>query len=424
MSRRFSVSPSASRLTTSLRDVGYSFESAIADLVDNSITAGADQVDIRVKFDGKRSLVIISDNGNGMDSASLNESLRFGSRRNYATGDLGRYGLGLKTASLSQCKRIEVISRRLGESTEARALDLDFIEAMDDWLITDISDEEETREVSQSLDHGTIVVWKKLDRILPAKSPEGGWARRRVEALPHKLEIYLAMVFHRFLSGEADESLSISVNGKNLEAWDPFARREPATKELAPDEFEIENSETSGTVTLRRFLLPTRDEFSSPDAYEAQSGPEKWNRQQGLYIYRANRLVQWGGWAGIRTADEHTKFARASLDFDTDLDEAFNINVAKMRVSIPGELRKMISRPVNELCMSADSAYRRSENKPLEANAEEESKQFTGSAEAGATIGLSLRAAAARTGNLEALTSIMKLIDEEMPELARFLGFD
>lgn len=183
----------------------------------------------------------------------------------------------------------------------------------------------------------------------------------------------------------------------------------------------MEHDGKSGTVQLERFLLPTKDEFSSRESFEEASGPEKWNRQQGIYIYRANRLVQWGGWAGIRTIDEHTKMARCSLDFGTDLDEAFNINVAKMRVSLPSQLRKMLSRPVNELCIEADAAYRRSARKSAP-QSEEPSSRNLGSNESGATIGVALKTAAVRTGNYDALKKITKLLRDEMPEVADHLG--
>ncbi len=106
-------------------------------------------------------------------------------------------------------------------------------------------------------------------------------------------------------------------------------------------------------------MLPARDEFSSAEEFERYSGPLNWNRQQGIYIYRADRLVQWGGWNGIRGIDEHTKLARASLEFDTDLDSVFNINVAKMRVTLPPQIRQMLDRPINELCAYADDRYRK-----------------------------------------------------------------
>ena len=154
--------------------------------------------------------------------------------------------------------------------------------------------------------------------------------------------------------------MSITVNGQKLLPWDPFARSEKATQELQKQLFEIEYGESVGVVTLRRFVLPGRDQFSSLSEFERLSGPLKWNRQQGLYTYRADRLIQWGGWAGIRSIDEHTKLARASVEFNTDLDAAFNINVAKMRASIPAQLRQMIERPINEMCSLADEVYRKS----------------------------------------------------------------
>lgn len=429
MRNNIKVAPSAKRLTNSLRDIGYSFESAVADLVDNSLAAGASTISINIHFQGKTSYLTIADNGRGMNDEQINEAMRFGTRRSYEAGELGRYGLGLKTASLSQCRRLEVVSRRRPlSSPSGRALDLDFIHSLDDWVALDISDEPETGEAAELLPegHGTVVTWRRLDRLLPSKSPEGGWARRRIESLGPKLAEYLAMVFHRFLSGETGTPISIIIDGESLEPWDPFCQNEPNLTELSSDEFEIEHEEVSESVRFRRFLLPSKDDFSSREEFEAASGIEKWNKQQGIYIYRANRLVQWGGWAGIRTIDEHTKLARASLDFGTDLDEAFNINVAKMRVNLPSQLRKMLTRPVNELCIAADAAYRRSSRpiSPQDPELPKKNSTFEGGEKSGASIGLALRAAAARTGNFEALEAISALIREEMPELAQHLGFD
>ena len=132
-----SVTPSAARLTESLRDIGYDFSSAIADLIDNSITAGATEVNVVIEFGGEASRVLISDNGRGMTLNGLTESLRFGSRRKYGKGDLGRYGLGLKTASLSQGRCLSVVTRTSAgrRLIQTRQLDLDLIAEFDDWLI-------------------------------------------------------------------------------------------------------------------------------------------------------------------------------------------------------------------------------------------------------------------------------------------------
>lgn len=418
-----SVSPSAARLTESLRDIGYDFSSAVADLIDNSISAGAGKIRVHMEFDGESSRVFICDDGHGMSVNGALEALRFGSRRDYELGDLGRYGLGLKTASLSQGRSVSVVSRssRMKEP-QIQRLDLDVIAERDDWIIMVPRADAGTIRARELLagDPGTVVIWEKLDRILPAKQSTGGWAKRRFDGLREKLKTHLSMVFHRFLAGEGSaRQIEIWVDDEQLVAWDPFQRQETETKELGPEAFEVVVGELAGKVNLRRFILPSRNAFSSSEAFDAASGPLKWNRQQGLYIYRANRLVQWGGWGGTRAVDEHTKLARASIDFDTDLDDAFNINVAKMRVALPPQLKQMLSRPVSELCILANNAYR------IDAP-RRRSNGVTGAPSEvsnGAEIGLAIKAALVRTGNFDALKQISDLLKKESPEMARSLGF-
>ena len=179
--RHVTIAPSAARLTGSLRDIGYDFPSAIADLVDNSIAAGAGHVEVDIDFDGSNSRVTIADDGSGMTANSLNEALRFGSRRVYSKGDLGRYGLGLKTASLSQCRCVTVASRwPTANRTSVRQLNLDVIEEWDEWLVIDPGKSPSVRHARSLLDRGfnTVVVWDLLDRVLPENRPDGGWARR------------------------------------------------------------------------------------------------------------------------------------------------------------------------------------------------------------------------------------------------------
>jgi hypothetical protein len=192
--------------------------------------------------------------------------------------------------------------------------------------------------------------------------------------------------------------------------------------------FELAVGDVSGPVTLRRFVLPARDEFSSVDEFERYSGPLNWNRQQGVYIYRAGRLVQWGGWNGIRGIDEHTKLARASLEFDTDLDSVFNINVAKMRVTLPPQIRQMLERPINELCGYADARYRNaSRNAPKEQQEKQpekpDNRPVTDSAlPLRGDMGLALRAAAMEAGESAALRRIAEVLAMRAPEIARSLG--
>jgi hypothetical protein len=375
--------------------------------------------------------VYIADDGTGMSPGVLLEALRLGTRRLYRRGELGRYGLGLKTASLSQCRSVTVVTRssRTSVRTCARALDLDVVEDWDEWVVVDPGQDPDVRRARRWLAEGpgTVVLWRQLDRVLPEKRPEGGWARRRLEAMAVRTAEHLGVVFHRFLEGVGDRTpLVITVNGQKVRPWNPFAPDEPARTELAVQRFEVAHGDASGHVTLRRYILPSRDRFSSPTEFERLSGPLNWNRQQGLYVYRADRLVQWGGWSGIRGIDEHTKLARAALDFGTDLDTAFNINVAKMRVSLPPQLRQMIEAPVNELCVRADDAYRRAPRRaptPVPADLGQPA-EVRAATQAAATAGLALRSAAMQAGEWQAWQRIAAVLREQAPDVVELLGLD
>lgn len=427
------ITPSAARLTESLRDIGYDFPSAVADIVDNSVMAGAVHVDVTIEFAGEDSYVVISDDGEGMTGNGLIEALRYGSRRSYGRSDLGRYGLGLKTASMSQCRSVTVLSCRHAapENVSTGTLDLDLINEWDEWLIFEpptapVIEKSKERLASEP---GTVVIWQKLDRVLPEKRPDGGWARRRLESLAVKTAEHLGIVFHRYLEGAAGNGLVITVNGDKVKPWNPFAPTEATTNELPMQRFELAVGEISGMVTLRRFMLPARDEFSSAEEFERYSGPLNWNRQQGIYIYRAGRLVQWGGWNGIRGIDEHTKLARASLEFDTDLDSVFNINVAKMRVTLPPQIRQMLERPINELCGHADARYRNaSRHAHREEQARPEEPVDRPAADYPAPLrtdmGLALRAAAMQAGEYEAFRKIVAVLAERTPGIVSSLGLD
>jgi len=431
--RSSAITPSAARLTESLRDIGYDFPAAVADIVDNSIMAGAARVEIRIEFDGTDSWVSVADDGCGMTANGLVEALRYGTRRTYSRGDLGRYGLGLKTASLSQCRSVTVVTRSslTDARMAARTLDLDLIAEWDEWLVVDPGRDPAVSRARDWLADGpgTVVMWRKLDRVLPEKRPEGGWARRRLQAMAAKTAEHLGIVFHRFLEDTSDREIVLTVNGDKIEPWNPFAPGESARVELTPQRFEVVIDDIAGAVTLQRFVLPSRDQFSSPAEFERLSGPLNWNRQQGLYIYRAGRLVQWGGWNGVRGIDEHTKLARASLDFDTDLDSVFHINVAKMRVTIPPQLRQMIERPINELCGHADSAYRKTSrhgaNDHTPGGAERRPPWPGPGPVAGAArddTGLALRAAAMHAGEYEAFQRIIATLKQQAPDVAEALG--
>jgi hypothetical protein len=358
--------PSARRLISSLRDMGYDFPAAVADIIDNSIEAQASRVNIEVRTDGDESWVRIHDNGRGMKPAQVREALRYGAAGRYDKQKaLGKFGLGLKTASMSQCQHLLVASRSNAERPDvsAYAWDLEHVLTTDSWEILDVGRDEHSDHLRDPLlSHtGTVVLWRRLDRIIGYKHPYGGMVKKRLEIMCRELEEHLAMVFHRFIAGEDDlRKVRISINGSVLKPWDPFVRGEKATRKLPPVVMQYDHDGVQGCVTIEGYVLPHQDEFSSPAAHAAAAGPMRWNRQQGFYIYRAGRMVQGGGWSNLRTMDEHTKLARVGISFDPRLDEAFRINVAKMRVQIPRQLREQIEQAIAPVIKAAQAAYRHS----------------------------------------------------------------
>ncbi len=360
------VIPGARRLIRSLRDMGYEFPAAVADLVDNSIEAKASVVRIDVSWNGEHSHVQIADNGKGMTASDLREAMRYGAEREYDTEDLGKFGLGLKTASLSQCSKLTVASRWNPNRVDINAYcwDFDHIEATNRWEILPVASQALHPEVREHLKEtaGTVVIWERLDRVLGYKRPDGEHARKHLMVMCRELEEHLAMVFHRFLAGEVrGKKLSIYLNNNKIVPWDPFARSEAATQKLDDVAIRVESENAKTDVILEPFVLPAQSKFSSPEAHARASGPRKWNLQQGFYIYRADRMIQSGGWSGIRTLDEHLKLARVALNFSPRLDEAFKINVPKMRVNLPASIRDDVSKALAPVFRLANSAYRTGE---------------------------------------------------------------
>jgi len=373
------ANPGAKRLIESLRNVGYDCSTAVADLVDNSIVANASEIRIDVipKQDSHPAAIVIADNGNGMDHDQLREAMRFGAFQEYSPDDLGRYGLGLKTASLSQCRVLTVSSKpKVARNTRSirhcMRWDVDHVYETDDWDLLVPSDKElgtwEKEILNDGISHenGTVVLWTDLHEALPLLSSEDAREREKFLAqLITEISAHLRMVFHRFMQGSASgrRKLDIYVCGEKLLPWDPFCRSEK-TRELDIAKLPVvsidpDGSKLRGTVVISPFILPREDEFSSPAVCRDASGPRGWNQQQGFYFYRNNRLLQAGGWSYLRTPDEHTKLLRVAVDFSSDLDAAFSINITKMRSKIPAEIREKLNSLVGSWSGQARTRYDR-----------------------------------------------------------------
>lgn len=341
--------PGPSALLESLRGVGYTPWSAVADLIDNSITAGARHIRIDFVWRGADSFVRIADDGRGMDEAALVAAMRPGSRSprdRRAPGDLGRFGLGLKTASLSQCRVLTVVSRA-GAATAARRWDLDHVARVDDWqlLVGVPSEVADACLIPDDLESGTIVVWTKLDRLAGSFDEGDSQARERFLEVARHVERHLAMTHHRFLEG-AKPRLQLFFNGSDqharVQAWDPFLQWHPATVSTPPERIPF----AGGAVQVQGFVLPHRDRLT-PEQFDAGGGPEGWLSHEGFFVYRAERLLVAGGWLGLGSGrrwarDDLHRLARIRVDLPNTTDADWKIDIRKSIAIPPPELRSRL----------------------------------------------------------------------------------
>ncbi|QDM15777.1 ATP-binding protein [Tardiphaga sp. vice304] len=340
--RPVEITPSAAALVESLRGLGYSPETAIADLIDNSIAAEAATIELEIEWNDGHPQVALFDNGNGMDRTTLAEALRFGGTGPASTrtaSDLGRFGLGLKTASLSQCRQITIISRTVSK-TSALVLDVDEI-AKRGWFATVPAVMPKHPLVTKlaQLEHGTVVLWDRMDSL----GGLSGLAKETFYLRLEDLRAHLGMVFHRFIDGDATR-LAIICNGRAIKAWDPFQTGHPSTRELPSERIRHAGS----AFTVRPYVLPHRDRFANEAEYETAGGHGGWAARQGFYVYRGKRMLVAGSWLGLGgvrtwTRDEASRLARIEVDLPTDLDRDWRIDVRKSQARPPGTLRARLT---------------------------------------------------------------------------------
>lgn len=339
-----------------MRDLGYSLQAAVADLVDNSITAAADKIDIVFDMSAEP-IVLVMDNGKGMAESELVAAMRHGTvspKARRRALDLGRFGLGLKTASFSQCRLLTVVSAQDGVLCGAE-WDLDRIDDEDEWMLSilDQDDISSLPYVDRLGTHGTVVMWRKLDRLV-----EDAVGVRRDEIVSEKIGVlgkHLSLVFHRFLSGEikAYPRISITINGHAISAFDPFCRKNPATQVLPEEIVRIGESE----VRLQPYILPHHSRLSSRE-YEFYQSRSDFISNQGAYIYRNGRLMAWGDWFRLVPKGEATKLARVQIDFSNSLDEAWTIDIKKSRARPPHAVRERLHQIVEHIAERSVRTYR------------------------------------------------------------------
>lgn len=345
--------PRATSLMMSMRALGYSVEASIADLVDNSIAAEAETIGIEFAATPEPYLAVIDD-GFGMDRQTLIEAMRFGSadpRIERHGNDLGRFGLGLKTASLAQCRKVTVLTIHEGELNAAE-WDLDECEKRGTWWLScpdpDLAAPEHAARL-RTEGKGTVVLWRELDRLIPEPTV------RSEAALDDALSgvpDHLGFTFHRFTDSRGPKPLRIAVNNRDVPQFDPFLEGHPRGQKLHAESFTIDGHK----VEVTPFVLPFPSRLSDAELQKA-GGRESVKGGHGFYIYRGNRLVVPGGWFRIVPSDELVRLARVKVDVPTQLDHLWKVDIRKTVLEPPKELRRNLRRIVGDASKRSRRVY-------------------------------------------------------------------
>lgn len=328
-----------------LRGLGYSTAAALADVVDNSVSAGASEVRLHFDWDEDNSRISILDNGRGMSDPELEAAMTLGTINpldERAPTDLGRFGLGLKTASFSQCRSLTVASKREGQVLVCLRWDLDAIasDPEGEWRMFEgpASGSERFLEPLAALRSGTLVLWERMDRVVTTGSNFEHFAQLAID-----VESRLAMIFHRLIEGSKPD-FQLLINGRLVTPWDPFMTGHPAKPWESP---VARISTSSGTVTAQCHVLPHKDKLSDED-FSRAGGPEGWTSQQGFYVYRNKRLLLAGGWLGLGKGrawnrEESHRLARIRVDIPNSADADWKIDVRKSTARPPVFIRSWLT---------------------------------------------------------------------------------
>ena len=374
MTNTLILPPNPAKLIEGLRDTGYNFNTALADIVDNSVDAKATKIDIGINMDIEGDiLVTVCDNGCGMDRSTLLDGMTYGATGTVDPKRLGKFGLGLKTASTAFCRKLSVVTRDSNKSEILKATwDLDHVVKVGQWELLMENPNKDEIELLEKIaidGSGTLVVWDKIDRILKKYSePTGTHAKKALYKVIEQFRRHAAMIYQRFLDrmDERARNIEITINGASVDAWDPFCESEPDTEIVGEQEQDVTLSDgTESKFKIRAFVLPRRENFTTS---ENATKAELTNSRQGIYVYRENRLIHPSDWLGMFTKEPHFTLLRVEFSFDHDLDDAFQVDIKKSRILLNDQLydwikTKFLPAPRN----AADERYRKGRRKQVTA---------------------------------------------------------
>lgn len=341
--------PTADVLMTSMRSMGYTFESAIADVIDNSVSAKCHEIRLKFPIDPQDCYVAICDDGEGMSKDELFDAMKYGSqlKKDYRElDDLGRFGLGLKSASLSQCRKLTIASKKKGVISSF-CWDLDNIEKQCDWSIIEYNDSEILNikfiDYLDEKESGTIVLWEDFD-VLRKSS---GSVYAELSKYQESVANYLELIFHRYLNKPKPNNVDMYVNNHKLEGLDPFLEKHKKTNIRREMIISVKDSlGVEQKIVVQPYVLPFQKDLSAADKKKS-GGIEEYRTKQGFYIYRNERLIIWGTWFGRRRG-ELTKHARVRVDIPNTLDDIWCIDIKKQTATIPNVIKNQLTKAVDE----------------------------------------------------------------------------
>lgn len=339
------AAPDPAGMVASLSSLGYSLPAAVADLVDNSVSAEARTIDVDFTWDGQSSWIAVTDDGKGMTEPELVTAMTVAARGpsvERSGTDLGRFGVGLKSASFSQCRKLTVATVR-DWTWHVRTWDLSVVEKHKEWrLLRNPGDRTLAilRRITARMQHGTVVLWEQLSGYHSTVVASGdNKVQSQFYAEAEHTEAHLSMVFARFLQPPA--RCQIRVRGSSLRPWDPFLTTHPSVQRIPREPLPLGVE----SVRVEPFVLPTVQRLSEAE-YDSAAGPKGWLGQQGFYIYRRDRLILAGDWLGIRGLRREEKYnlARIAVDIPAEADSEWGVDVRKASVFPPVSLRRHLER--------------------------------------------------------------------------------
>lgn len=360
------ANPNPEFLIKSIAEQGYSLETALADLMDNSITASATRIEVLTKIDTEPFILFISDNGDGMDKASLKKNMQFPSKSPEETrdqSDLGRFGLGLKTASFSQTRIFTVLSRKKGsDKFLGLTWDVNHLKNSGKWEMILNSEEEIDKIIEQynsiSKEHlnnsdefipNTIIVWKglyKFENYVNEKNKQDALK----EEITNTTSEYLSIVFHKFMEKQGNQ-LKIRINNTLVIPFNPFPTENSNLRALEPLQKEFGKD----FVKIQGFVLPNTSIKDDSNTWTPKN--KSLMDMEGLYIYRADRLILFGGWNGLIKKMPRLQLGRLKINIGNKVDHLFHLNVAKSQINIPHDLKSAFLRAIVDLKTEAQKEY-------------------------------------------------------------------